>query len=187
MNKKTWVSAIATVFLGVVGSAFWEVLKPLLGWSWDASISITTLGLNSIRDGIYAGSASALPETLYQSHTNKLLAALMLILCSVLLRFSPKSEDKDDRRWASIFSILFLLGGVLALASAQRMLYSAQLAVYNARLEQISAAFLSPKEVQIHHARFLMIRNRGDYLERIMYLTQRIEESGQKVPPREFF
>lgn len=56
MTTWRWILAIlGTIVLGALGSGLWEVLvKPGLAWAGGAVLTISTLGLDSLRDQIYA-------------------------------------------------------------------------------------------------------------------------------------
>jgi hypothetical protein len=59
MRKYFRLSAILTVVgalvLGALGSGLWELLfKPLLAWITTLFLNIATLGINSLRDDLYA-------------------------------------------------------------------------------------------------------------------------------------
>ena len=79
MNKKTTLTMIGVVVLGALGSGLWELVKPLLGWSWSGLLTIATLGLDSLRDGIYADAASSVGRPIGLRLAVQLLAALILV------------------------------------------------------------------------------------------------------------
>ena len=61
MGRKTVASILGAIVLGALGSALWDLVKPLLGWAANAVLSVSTLGLDSLRNSIYADAARLYP------------------------------------------------------------------------------------------------------------------------------
>ena len=60
MNIKTIIGAVGAIVLGALGAGLWDLIKPLFGWLWSALLTIETLGMANLRDGLYYEAASNL-------------------------------------------------------------------------------------------------------------------------------
>jgi hypothetical protein len=76
-RRKFWLSVAGTIVLGALGSGLWSLLEVPLWKVGNWLLSITTLGIASIRDDIYAKAALGLHElpSLY----------LLLFVCALML------------------------------------------------------------------------------------------------------
>lgn len=188
MNRKTILSALGVIVLGALGSGFWELVKPLLGWGWSGVLTLSTLGLDSLRDGIYADTASVNGKPTgiagaVQSLSGLIMLTGALVISSIRLSFRPTTLSRQP----TANSLLFLLGAIVFMVAGARSGYVTQLAAYTAKLETIAAPHLSDIQIKQFRVRTVQVTNRADYLTNIEALRKVIEAAGQKAPSRDFF
>lgn len=180
--KKTLLGALGVIILGALGSGLWELIKPLLGWAWSGVLTITTLGLDSLRDGIYADTANAIEKS-----SGIIVGAIFLtgamVISSIRLSFRPTTPY----RLPLTSSVVLLIASMSFLVTSVRTNYVTRLAVYTTKLETIAAPHLSEAQLKQFRARAVQVNSRADYLVNIEALRKVIEAAGQKAPSREFF
>lgn len=185
MNRKALLSTLGVILLGALGSGLWELLKPLLNWGWSGLLTISTLGLTSLRDGIYANASGGRPVGIVvavQALSSITMLTGAAIIGYIRFPFRPPSHIIEK-----IYYLLLLMGGVALLVAASRTAYVAQLASYSTKLETIAAPHISENELKQLRARSVQIDNRASYLAYIATLREKIEAAGEKTPARDFF
>jgi hypothetical protein len=185
VDRKKLIGALGVIILGALGSGLWELIKPLLGWGWSAVLTVATLGIDSLRDGIYADTAAAKPiGTMWAVQSIGALICLTgaIVVSSVRLSFRPTSHLLP----LTASTMLLLMTVSLSVTSA-RTGYVTKLAAYTVQLEIIAAPYLSDVQLKQFRARAVQVKNRTDYLANVEMLRKVIEEAGQKVPSRDFF
>lgn len=208
-NQKVVLGIISTIVLGALGSGLWELLKPLLGWLWDAVIAVSTLGLESLRNGLYAEAGSQFFDPIKQSSGIDFLITLVLLLLAMVFNglaawllvmrqkrmVVPALKAVVLAKYASNFNLIsflvisLLLGifSVMTGFSAVRSTYVDGLKNHFFKLEVIAAPHMTDLELKKRRAAFVQVRNRDEYLEQVGLLTKTIEASGDRVPVRTFF
>ena len=74
--KRKILAIAGALLIGALGSGLWELIKPLFGWFASVSLDIVTLGLESLRDGLYADAAAQESER---------ISSLILVLLSGIM------------------------------------------------------------------------------------------------------
>lgn len=187
MNRKLIGSTLGVIVLGALGSGLWELVKPLFGWGWEALIGLSTLGLSSLRDGLYSQAAQTMGRPFGVGAGVQSLSAMILLIGSLTLRGIAAASPVDSRRFLRQISLLLLFGATTMLVVSARTAYVVRLAAFYEKLEVVAAPFLSDLELKQHRAQFVRVTNHADYLAVIDSLSRRIEKAGQKPPTQELF
>ncbi|MDP1683363.1 MAG: hypothetical protein Q8L39_16520 [Burkholderiales bacterium] len=179
---------LGIVVLGALGSGLWELIKPLLGWGWSAVLTIATLGIDSLRDEIYADTALAIGTSFQVTSTRQLLVGTVfligaMVISSIRLSFRPTTTYRLPLGNA----VLLLVVATLQFVTAARSGYVSNLATYTQQLEIIAAPHVSESQIKQFRARGVQVKNRADYLANVEALRKVIEATGQKAPSRDFF
>lgn len=188
MTKQTLVSVVGVIVLGALGSGLWELIKPLLGWGWSGILTLSTLGLDSLRDGIYADTASVNGKPTgiawaVQSLSGLIVLTGVMVINSIRLSFRPTTLS----RLPTANSLVLLLAASAFVVAGVRTSYVTHLAAYTAKLETIAAPHLSDAQLKQFRAGAVQVNSRADYLINIEALRKVIEAAGQKAPSRDFF
>jgi hypothetical protein len=187
MNKKTLLSTLGVIVLGALGSGLWELAKPLLSWAWIALLTIATLGLDSLRDGMYAAASGGIGKPTGAALIAQSLGALIMLTGVAIIGALRRAlRLQSDSLSKAYFAVLFVGSIALTIASS-RTAYITGLATYVAKLEVIAAPHISTAEMAELRAEYVQIDNRADFLAHVAKLTKGIEAAGKKTPKREFF
>lgn len=194
VNRKKILWVVGVVGLGALGSAVWELAKPLLGWAWIGLLTIATLGLGSLRDNLYTTAANSLgngrPIGL-ASAVQMLGATIMLAVATIILCFQAVFPDrpliKAARLGMTLLLYLMIFGSVAMMVGGIENRYREELASYYAKLETIAAPFISDREMKELRSKSAQSIGRKQYLEQIEKLQRLIRENGIQPPIREFF
>lgn len=186
MVKTRIFSAIGVIVLGALGSGLWEFLKPVLGWFGTWILTLSTLGMDSLRDTIYAAAHTPPMLSEIKAATATICSVVMLtgtmVLTYIRVSFRPRQP-----RFATTH-LVFLLGlGIAFFAASLRHIYSAGLSAYSSKLETIAAQHISDTELKQVRARAAQVNSRSSYLDHVEGLRQIAESNGETVQPREFF
>ena len=187
MNRKLIGSTLGVIVLGALGSGLWELAKPLLGWGWAALVGLSTLGLSSLRDGLYSQAALTMGRPIGIGTAMQSLSAIMLLIGSMILRGIAAAGPLDSKRFLRQVSLFLLFGATTMTVASARNAYVLRLAVFYEKLEVVAAPLISDLELKQHRAQFVRVTNRADYLAIIDSLSSRIEHAGQKPPTQELF
>lgn len=191
MDKKTLLSIVGIIVLGALGSGLWELVKPLLGWGLSGVLTLSTLGLDSLRNGMYAGTSSAFGKPSALGIAVELLGSLTMltgasVIYTIRLSLGPKAPY-PARVTSAFFALILFLGATIMLVTNIRTTYITQLARYSFKLETIAAPHLSDIQLKEFRAKAAQIDSRSAYLAHVELLRKVIEAAGQKAPTREFF
>ena len=185
MNRKTVLSTIGVIFFGALGSGLWELLKPLLHWVWYGLLTISTLGLTSLIDGIYANAAGGKSTSI--AFAVQALSGLIMLTGSAIIGYIRVSFRPPSHFIAKLYYFMLLIGAVTFFVMTSRTAYVSQLVNYITKLEIIAAPHISENELKQLKSQSVQIYNRASYLTYIATLREKIEAAGEKVPNREFF
>jgi hypothetical protein len=187
MNKRAALSIFSTVVLGAVGSGLWEVVKPLVTGSWTGLLTLATLGLDTVRDHMYAQAAQTMGKpTGFQVVLSYALTAIFLTGTVVLLWIKTSFPHTASPLGNFLFRVLLCLVVASALTSV-RAIYATNLAHYTAVLETMAAPHLTETELKRFRADAIRIANRDQYLKHVERLQKVIEGKGEQSPKRNFF
>lgn len=187
MNKKTLVSTIGVITLGALGSGLWELVKPFLAWGWSGLLTIATLGMDSLRDGIYADAASVIGKPTGLAVATQGLSVLILFTGVAIISYIRISFRPAPHFIAKVYFGTLFVAAIAFTVAVNRSSYVTQLAAYNAKLEVIATPYFSDTQMNELRAEYVQIDNRAAYLAHIAKLQKAIEAGGKKVQIREFF
>lgn len=185
-SKILWV--VVTLVLGALGSGLWELaFKPVLSWLATLGLDIVTLGLDSLRNGLYEEAAKGQYERVGIALVSALAGTLAAITTIVLLvprrqriRHATEAIDQSRRRLFDALPLLFLT--TLALLLFQRICYINRAVNYFQQLATIAAPYLSEQERLLVHSKFSQVATREQYLVVISNLQSVGREHGAVVP-----
>jgi hypothetical protein len=187
MNTNKILSIVGVIVLGALGSGLWDLTKPFLGWLFSAAISISTLGLDSLRDGMYAQAASMLGRAVGLGVAMlNLLSFLCLIAVQTTQTFVTSGTLRRTRH-LTIYQALFGAAFIGFFISGLRLSYVTQLSNHYERLETIAAPHMNEDELKRTRAELAQVQGREDFLKVVQSLSERIATSGGKPPTRSFF
>ncbi|CAB3867043.1 hypothetical protein LMG26686_02758 [Achromobacter mucicolens] len=196
-KRKAIVTLLGGIALACVGNAVWELaVKPLGAYASDGILSIVTLGMDSLRDDLYAQGARRRND-----HYSLLIVVglfSLFVTASIMiglstLRRSSRSESpaatasQNDGRmqrmrrsmrvwgWASItFPVCF------AFLMFTRSVYITEMgAAFNQRMT-IIAPYITSQERLMLDSRFARIQTREDYIAVMSDLLDQYEQAGLK-------
>jgi len=186
MSKKTVLGAVAAVLLGALGSGFWELAKPVLGWGWLGLLTVATLGLDSLRDGMYADAARNVGLRATVLTRIQALAGLMLTTAALILLYIRAAFPHSSARARAILWLL-MAGVVTMTVGAARGTYIEGLANYATRLTVIVAPYVSEADLKKYHSELAQVSSRVQYLRVVEELRAVIRRNGPEPPARDFF
>jgi heme/copper-type cytochrome/quinol oxidase subunit 2 len=201
----TWrkiLGLVGLLILGGMGSSLSDqIFKPLIVSVSDVLLNFATLGISSVRDGMYADIAKN-----YERTGSALLAAFIgillgittvliaLVLMSVTDRFSNKmkewlsTHDAPSLRsfvygWAVI---MILLTGFMTITMV-RVIYTVNAASYLDQLQKIVSPKLSTADQLEFQSRAAQISTRAEYVQVVGELKHIADTNKLRVPDFDIF
>lgn len=189
---------LGTITLGALGSGLWEAfLKPSAYWVVTLTLDLATLGLTTLRDGMYADAAKGSYER--ASFTVLLLSLSMwggvmgglagFIAAPSFFakrRFSNGQRPRNRvilllRNHVVVLAALFALS-LLAAVQVGRVGYVIRAANYADQLQQIVAPYVTPAERLRYSSKFAQVTTRQEYVSLIEELKLVAQKNAAKVP-----
>lgn len=207
--KNKLLPVLGALILGALGSGLWELIKPIFLWASSASLNIVTLGLDSLRDGLYTEAASqsiartsGLTLSLIVSSMAGVYIAFVLPLWGVgrkKTNFPAIADDADEDQLAEYALQLDLIGAeirikrlwlsIVVSLSISFVYFIAQRAIYIDRAQShvnhlciIVAPFIEQNELAKMRSAFALVESRDDYLKVLSDLERAAHEHGVKTP-----
>jgi hypothetical protein len=187
MNKKTLLSTLGVIVLGALGSGLWELIKPLLSWGWSGILTLSTLGMDSLRDEMYVDAATGASKSIGTVMAVQLLGTLIMITGVAIISYIRISFRPNPHPLARAYCLMLFVGAIALCVSVSRTGYVNQLFIYSTKLETIAAPHLSDTQLKQLRAKYVLIDSRAAYLAHVAALRKVIETAGQSAPDREFF
>jgi hypothetical protein len=193
LTKKNLLWLAGTLLLGALGSGLWEAaVKPSMLWFGTLMLDVATLGLSSLRDGMYLDVAKGT----YERAGVMLLAMATGILCGFLT--APiavgrilRKRDEDGRpnsATARILSKNWLLA-TFALAftmiffvSFFRISYIVRASNYADQLARVTAPYVSERDRLMIQSELAQVETREDYVRLVYKLRKIASENDASVP-----
>lgn len=186
----TLAGIVSAILLGVLGSAIWElILRPIVTPQWLNLISIATLGISSIQNGVYRGVATGFDPKLYTS-TYYLLQEITLITISIaiLASFSGNKIEQILQRQVIGIKLKYSLAIVLfAVAISIFIIWS--LEVYESEavshIQQaltICSPYMSEEKVKEINSEIARIDSRNDYVVLEKKLREIADKQNIEIP-----
>jgi hypothetical protein len=187
--KKSSFVIIATVLLGALGSGFWEVaLRPFLAWSASILLDVATLGLTTLRDGIYVDVAKGSYERASLMTLSVLFGLLSGVVTVVGLgilwppKTPPTTEKAKRSKWLPFLAALAIT--IFFIIQSVRVTYIIRASNYLSQLERIVAPFVTDNQMKTFASRVASIRSRADFVAVSKEMEQIVKS--KNVQPPEF-
>ena len=183
---KKVVSVLGVIILGALGSGVWELIRPLFLWCYTATLSIATLGLDSLKDGIYKDACCS-QNFINVLVTYQLVCVVSFFTGSCVIFYIRSAFQPRVNILIKNISLALILGAVISFVQAVRYSYVSGLTNYNTKLEVLAAPYLTDSELKKFRSEYIKITNKKLYLEHITKLEAVLEMNGEKMPSKSFF
>ena len=205
--KRKILAIAGALLIGALGSGLWELIKPLFGWFASVSLDIVTLGLESLRDGLYADAAAQESERI-SSLILVLLSGIMFGLSFAIFLpwksiFPSKSEmPKEQTKEALIayvgnlntklyflkrlkFTVAVILAFVVTtqMLLIQRTIYVSRVTSNFNRICTIISPSITPQQNAVYHSMFSQIRTRAEYIKLVDEIHKIAQQNREYIPP----
>lgn len=202
--KSKFFTFLGALFLGALGSGLWELIKPLFVWASTTSLDVVTLGLDSLRDGLYADAASMESDRVSYSVLAVITGIFSGIIFGSLMFLWVKRRDKDknllqeqdpEARRASIQVKMSQLQrsrsvalAILAVSlsaqvfMAQRTIYISRAAAHFNRLCAIAEPYTPQENLTLIKSGFAQMSTRAEYINLTNKLSAIIRANKAKEP-----
>jgi hypothetical protein len=182
MNHKALLSTIGVIVLGALGSGLWDLVKPYLSNFSYYLATLSTFGIDTLRDDLYLRAAKSLGQAVNFNTTGSLVDAWIAVLLAGILHVLSLSKEMRIARFAQAYMLLCF---ALALGFGVQVVknsFALRLANHYEVLEVIASPQLSDKEIRQYRSDFSQVQNRVDYQKVIDSLSTRIRQTGGTVP-----
>ncbi|CAL95692.1 hypothetical protein [Azoarcus olearius] len=186
--KKKILWLIATLVLGALGSGLWELaFRPFFALLASGALDVVTLGLDSLRNGLYEEAARGQ----YERVSITILSAgagVMVGITMVLLLFPFFRQRLEGTRPSVAGSRKFTLALPLVFATTmmlllfQRNAYINRAANHFEQLATIAAPFQSQEQRLQLHSEFAQMNTRETYVRLVETLSALAKAKGARVP-----
>lgn len=189
--SKSLLWLAGTLIIGALGSGLWEVaFKPGLYWLGSALLDIGTLGLSSLRDGIYEeiarGSYERASEKTFSILVGVFAGAPMGVLTVAMLR-SRKEEHTPSRllgllRYQRVIILCGVAISAFLIVQATRVVYINRAANHIEQLQRIVAPYVSQDQRIAYSSRVAQMHTRQQYVELLADLTEVARKNNAYIP-----
>jgi hypothetical protein len=177
--KSKILPIVGIIILGVVSSAVWELLRPYLFGGWDLAIGVISLGLQTLRDAIYADAARVGAVTARAHSLAAVLAGTIAFFSSVTIALLARRAAL-----ARLVNSMLLLTAVFFIALSQRSNYAGKAAAHFDNLLVTTAPVLSDMQYKQYRSRFAQVRTEQDYDNLAKDLMDIVRQNGLRAPTR---
>lgn len=205
--KRKFLAIGGALLIGALGSGLWELLKPLLGWLASASLDIVTLGLESLRDGLYADAAAQESERVSGMILSLLSGVMGGLLLAILIppkSFLPKETEKPEdetieassaytdslkaktfllKRYKFIATVVLAFMLTTHALIMQRTIYVNHVASNFNRMCIIISPYLSQQQDALYHSKFAQIQTRAEYIKLMDEIHKIAIQNRSYIPP----
>ncbi|MEM8496379.1 MAG: hypothetical protein AAF542_00055 [Pseudomonadota bacterium] len=191
-RKQKIIGAVLAIVFGALGSGLWELVNPYLGAAMDWSLSIATLGMQSLTDDLYYRAAQSIESpTSIKAGINLLimLSCLTLgVIIQVYLKVVYRSKDLFDISKALLlWSYGLITLACIYIVSHERTTYIIDLARYRYSLEVMARPYITEQQVFQLRASHIQVKTREEFIESIGKLQKIIKDAGGDYRERDFF
>ena len=193
ITKKNLIWLAGTLLLGALGSGLWEaVVKPSMVWFGTFMLDIATLGLSSLRDGMYLEVAKGT----YERAAVTLLALATGLLCGfmtapIVVGRIMRKRDEDGRpsspavrmvqkNWFLVTFALFF--AMFFFVSFFRISYIVRASSFAEQLLQITAPYVEENDRLMHKSELAQVETREDFIRIVEKLKKIASENNASVP-----
>ena len=167
--KTKILTILGALFLGALGSGLWEVIKPLFTWLLAGSLHIVTLGLDSLRDGLYAEAAAGRAEGVSITMLSYgiglfggITSAMALDLALARRGGSARWRLPGGNTWAPV--VLVVTGTLITLLGV-RVIYISSVGSHFHRLCALAAPFSDERTLATWKSRFAQTSTRQEFVQ----------------------
>lgn len=193
LTKKNLVWLAGTLLVGALGSGLWEaILKPSMLWFGTLMLDIATLGLSSLRDGMYLDVAKGT----YERAGVMLLAMATGALCGLITvpirigRFLRKRDEDGNTKAARelmlrnnwVFATFALAFIMVFFVSFFRINYIVRASNYAGQLQRITAPYVSESDRMMLDSELAQVKTRDDYVRLIDKLRKVASRNNVSIP-----
>ena len=184
MNKQTVLNTAGVIIVGALGSALWDFSKPALAWLWKSAVSISSLGIQSLTDGLYAKAAGLVIQTFGVSYIVQAVACVVFLVAGALMHAMSIDASAYRRSFARAYMFLFLVGTIVMLLQLLRTTYSMSLARDYVRLEVAIAPHISDLEQRKFRASMSRVTGQAAFEKLIADMSSRAVAAGETLPTK---
>lgn len=208
MKKEKVIPIIGALVIGALGSGLWELVKPLLSLLGAASLNIVTLGLDSLRDGLYSEAATMQPEraalAILSSLQGVLLAIPFILYMRVkswkgkpdtpdpplnasreeLIAFKEMLEERlknlENKAYIAIVGLALILS--VNVLMFQRLSYISKVSAHFDQLVSMAAPYIDGKDVLLIRSQYARIKSKSDYEAIVLKLSEILKKNDISPP-----
>lgn len=113
MNIRTALKTSGVVVVGALGSALWDLVKPGLFWLWTSSVTVSSLGIQSLTDDLYIRAADQAGIGGTSFVVQGLAVLIFLVGCALMQVLSLAASSERARTFARLYVYFFMAGAVI--------------------------------------------------------------------------
>lgn len=177
----TWLGAI---LLGCLGSALWDLIKPVGSSVFDGALSLTTLGISTLVDGVYARVGAMKPNADLMAMFFWVVGFVSSMSGATILVAKRKFllAGRQVGRMLLVASILLSLLGGMFLYGHIVNTYVSQASQYLLRCSAILAPYLNEQTRLELTAEFYKIQTKRDFADIVDKMHHIGRENGAELP-----
>ncbi len=195
MKKSNFKWIMFTILLGALGSGLWDLaLKAWFSSIWNLSLTIVTLGTDSLKNAIYADVAKGFYERPALMVHTMIIGSLAAVTITLLLSKNSSSKTEPSQKIASsdkkitlVAKLVTVFAVVVLLFEISKAFYINRAIGYYEQLSSICAPYLTKKEQVHHRSRFAQMESTAEYKILIDDLIEIARINNQRVPEFEPF
>ena len=185
MNRQTAIKTAGVIVIGALGSALWDFSKPALAWLWTITVSISSLGVQSLTDALYAKAAGFALWTSGISYIVQATACVVFLVGAALMQvMSIETSSTYQRSYARGYLLIFMFGVIVMLLQLLRTTYSMSLARDYERLEVVIAPHISDHEQRQFRASLSRVTGQAAFEKLIGDMSSRAIAAGEALPTK---
>lgn len=153
---------------------------------WGILLDIATLGLTSLRDGLYEEVARGAYERAAEKHYVIVLSIVSeAILAFSLMTFlkkkgTPAKKDKEhNRRFLAFF---LLIAAVIFSLQLAQTIYANRAAAHMEQMQRLVAPYITQDQRLILASRFASMHTRKEYVDLLDEMSAIATANGKRVP-----
>ena len=188
-NWRWFLAILATIILGALGSGLWDMIfKPTLAWAVGTVLTISTLGLDSLRDEIYADVAMGNYERASLSILSLITGlSIPAITTTILYKYildkvdKIKNNDKYRLTMKIVLYLYFLLLTTTLFFNMSSIVYTVHAQANLDRMYRTISPFISDEQRKLYISRMATISCRDDFVNIIDEMTDIARKNNIKV------
>jgi hypothetical protein len=187
--KQKLLILAGALLVGALGSGLWEVaLKPSLMWVATLVLDIATLGMNSLRDGLYLDVAKGSYERaslmsmslLFGLFSGTVIGATLVRLSRNKRKEETTSANRVTRKW--IFMGFSVSMSIFLVIQVFRVSYIIRASNFLDQLERMVSPYVTENQLKTFDSRIARMKSRDEYLAISSELTTAIKSQGFEPP-----